>query len=323
MESSKVFLLQEVIDDLINVDKTLTSPLLKLNYFAQLVKNTPLVTYTTREMEGYRTVEDSEIPEYRKTPGTLYLDLSSLGGATATHAASASLLGQTEYEDNFRYIIFREGIATIEHMVKDWESGGSKDQYIESALPFEILSSFEKGIRKRNPRIPIRVTGARILGNAYKVTEILSIVRARLMTFTMEVAEQFGVQIEISSFNKHKETNNQAIYHIMNKTEITNTGDGNVVNTGNNATQAANVSINKGDWNSLRNALKGYGVEESDIKELKTIVDNDSAEGDKIGSKTLDWILKVSGKAIQGVGKIAIGVTSALLATLIKGYIGL
>jgi hypothetical protein len=322
MDTNQTFPLQEVIDDLIDVDKSLTAPLMKLNYFARLVKNEPLLAYTTRELEGYRTVDDSEIPDYRKTPGTIYLDFYSMG-ATATYPVSPSILEEPEFDGHFQYLVFREGIATIEQMIKDREKGDSKDQYLEHPFPIQLLPSFEKGIKKRNPKMPIKITGGRMLGNAYKLMEILPVVRTRLMSFTMEVAEQFGVKIEISSFNKQKDTNNQTIYHIMNKTEITNTGDGNVVNTGDNAIQSANIKINKGDWNALRKTLLHHGIDESEVNDLRAIVDNEKPDGDKVGPKALDWILKVSGKAIQGVGKIATGVSSALLASLIKGYFGI
>ena len=37
----------------------------------------------------------------------------------------------------------------------------------------------------------------------------------------------------------------------------------------------------------------------------------------------MNWILNISKKALNGVGKIATGVSSNLLATLIKGYYGI
>ena len=109
----------------------------------------------------------------------------------------------------------------------------------------------------------------------------------------------------------------------MNKTEINNTGDGNVVNTGDKASQTANIAINKGDWDKLRKTLMDQGIDDSDVSELKTIIDTEKPEGNKVGPKALDWILKTSGKAVQGVGKIATGVTSSLLASLIKSYLGM
>lgn len=48
------FLLQEVIDDLVNTDKSLSAALMKLNYFGKLIKNQELVEYTQSELNGYR-----------------------------------------------------------------------------------------------------------------------------------------------------------------------------------------------------------------------------------------------------------------------------
>ena len=45
----KTFPLQEVIDDLVNTDKSLTSALMKLNYFGRLIKNDELIHYTNNE----------------------------------------------------------------------------------------------------------------------------------------------------------------------------------------------------------------------------------------------------------------------------------
>jgi len=36
------FLLQEIIDDLVHTERSLSSPLMKLNYFAKLIKNQAL-----------------------------------------------------------------------------------------------------------------------------------------------------------------------------------------------------------------------------------------------------------------------------------------
>jgi hypothetical protein len=144
-----------------------------------------------------------------------------------------------------------------------------------------------------------------------------------LMNFTMELVEQFGTEIEISSFRKQSKQNNQIIYHIMNKTDITNTGDGNVVNTGDYATLTANITINKGDWGNLQRTLTDHGIEEADISELKTIVETEKPENATLGDKAIEWVTKISSKVLKGIGKIATGVSSNLLAAWIKSYYGL
>src|ERR1035437_8134891 len=72
----QTFLLQQVIDDLINTDKSLSAPLIKLNYFGRLIKNAELIEYTQNELTGYRENREN-IPRYRKTIGTLYIDMQA------------------------------------------------------------------------------------------------------------------------------------------------------------------------------------------------------------------------------------------------------
>jgi len=51
---TQTFLLQEVVDDLVNNDKSLSAPLMKLNYFGRLIKNQEIIDYTKNELNGYR-----------------------------------------------------------------------------------------------------------------------------------------------------------------------------------------------------------------------------------------------------------------------------
>ena len=70
------FLLQEVIDDLVNTDRSLSSPLMKLNYFAKLIKNQELIEYTKNELNGYHDKLEL-IPDYRRAWGTLLVDIQA------------------------------------------------------------------------------------------------------------------------------------------------------------------------------------------------------------------------------------------------------
>jgi hypothetical protein len=48
--NKKTFLLQEVIDNLVNTDKSLVSSLMRLNYFGRFIKNHELIEYSTNEI---------------------------------------------------------------------------------------------------------------------------------------------------------------------------------------------------------------------------------------------------------------------------------
>lgn len=97
-------------------------------------------------------------------------------------------------------------------------------------------------------------------------------------------------------------------------------GSKNVINSGDNANQTVHISVSKNDWPSLNKALVDHGVAEEDIAELKGIVESEKPESTTLGPGAVSWILKVSEKALKGVGKIATGVGSNLLATWIKNY---
>lgn len=73
----------------------------------------------------------------------------------------------------------------------------------------------------------------------------------------------------------------------------------------------------------LQDTLKQNGIEETDISELKVIVETEKPEGGNLGSRAIDWIGNISKKALQGVSKIGSGVGSALLAAWIKNYYGI
>lgn len=76
------FLLQEIITDLVDTDKSLSKPLIKLLSFAKLIKNKELEDFVKNELIGYRDIEDTngsvtyeKIPFYRKTSAVFFVDI--------------------------------------------------------------------------------------------------------------------------------------------------------------------------------------------------------------------------------------------------------
>src|SRR5690606_12822910 len=316
----QTFLLQEVIDDLVNTEKSLSAPLMKLNYFGRLVKNQELIDYTQNELNGYRNQDN--IPDYRRTIGTLFIDMQMY-----IHRYSGQLpvsMLEEPYRDALKYVYVREGIAAIEKLAREAESGDSDGQ-IMTQLPMEMLHILQAPARKLyKSDARVDVIGARLVGNASIVVEIPNAIRTRLLEFTMSLAEMFGHDIEIESFNKKAEINNQTIIHQMNTT-INNSGDGNVINTGNQNQIENNVTLYKGDIERLQKELAKQGIEENDIIEISQIVQEEQPdlETGRLGVKSNGWISKIINKSLNGIGKIATGVSANLLATLVKQYYGM
>lgn len=110
----------------------------------------------------------------------------------------------------------------------------------------------------------------------------------------------------------------------MSQTIINTSGNGNVVNTGDQNTIIADITINKGDRNALEHHLAAYNIESSDIQELTSIIDQDNpvTEEKKFGEKVNSWIKKMLGKAVDGSWKIAINAAGKLLTDAITSYYG-
>ncbi|MBN9295663.1 MAG: hypothetical protein J0I41_01575 [Filimonas sp.] len=317
---NQTFLLQEVIDDLINVDKSLSAALIKLNYFGRLIKNKELIDYTQNELNGYKDKES--VPSYRKTIGTLYIDMQAYYNRH-TGILPISMIDE-KYRFAFQNVYVTEGIAAIEKLARESESDAAAGQIV-SHFPMEMLHVLQEPARtlyKSDTRID--VIGARLTGNVNIVVEIPNAIRTKLLDFVISIADTFGYNIEIESFNEKGKTNNQTIIHQMN-TIINNSGDGNLINTGNENKIDNNITLYKGDIGRLQKELLKQGIEEVDVKEISEIVQSEDPNKEKklLGEKSNDWISKIINKSLNGVGKIATGISSNLLAALIKQYYGL
>lgn len=321
MAESNTFVLQEVIDDLVKSQNTLVDPLTKLNYFGLLIKNEELIHYTMNELTGYKNME--EIPSYRKTLGTLMVDMQA-NYNRHTYPLPVSML-EEPLKTQLKYLAIKDGIGTIEKFVREIEKDNNNSGVIVRNLPLEMTSYFQKpatDLYKTDARVD--VIGAKMTGAQTIMIEIVNAVRLKLLALAMKVGEEFGFNVEIGSFKKNQDVNNQTINNFM-KTEITNTGDGNVINSGANSKVNATITITKGDAEKLNKTLSEYGIEGEDIEELNTIIATEEPDykNKKLGTNANSWIGKIVVKSLNGIGKIASGATGNILATLIKGYYGI
>lgn len=321
LNMKQTFLLQEVIDDLVNTEKSLSAPLMKLNYFAKMIKNQELIDYTHQELNGFN--KPGKIPDYRKAIGELYVDFQAYIHQHPNKPLPISMIDE-RYRDAFQYVYIKEGIASVERLAKDANGNKSSVQMVKP-LPMEMLYILQEPARslyRSDARID--VVAARVAFNSNVIVEIPNAIRTKLLDFVMSIAEEFGHDIEIETFNKKADINNQTIIHQMNN-NITNSGDGNIINTGNENTIENNVTLYKGDIERLQKEFRKQGIEEEDIQEISAIVTAEvpNQENGRLGEKANGWISKIINKSLNGVGKIATGVSANLLAAVVKHYYGM
>lgn len=228
------FILQEVIDDLININQSLVSPLLKLQYFARLTKNDELLNFTEREINGYRLVR-ADVPKYRRRVGRIHGKLSDDYNNMESHILPIEYIDEP-FQEVFRYLIVPEGISTIELWAKSYENGNNTDDLI-FIHPLKTRSILQTAFNKRFVNAGTLISSYISTSSVFNA-EILNSVRTSLLALVMDIGEKFGFNILINSFKKDLSSNNQYIKTFIQsnfETNISTSGNDNLINTGNDS----------------------------------------------------------------------------------------
>lgn len=91
-----------------------------------------------------------------------------------------------------------------------------------------------------------------------------------------------------------------------------------------NATLNATQEIKLADWSSVEDTLRKINVAESDIKELKSILETERpASKEDLGANIKGWIAKIIVKVADGVVNLPFETAAAILSTIVCKYCGL
>ena len=234
MTQNHIFVLQQVINDLLDTDSSLEKAMVRLNYFARLIKNEELIAYTDFEINGYK---NSQVPPYRLGMATLHIKMQAW---ETYHTAQLPVeMLEKPLNEGLKYINIFEGIKVLEVMA----AKSQESQLITKKLPMTMLKYFQPAATKLyKSNVQLVVIEAWLTANSNIVIQILSTVRSRLLAFAMQIAEEFGYDIDISSFKKNQNANNKVINNFI-KNEIINHGSGNITNTGNSAEVTGDIDL--------------------------------------------------------------------------------
>lgn len=318
------FLLQKVLSELMDDKSSLIGPLMKLQYFAIRTGNDELLEYVLSELNGYNRKDI--LPDYRTALAIINVDIQ-FGTTIHPDMEIPVEMIDTKHKELFREFTLTESMSVLEQMsLTNLESKNHSD-YLVLNLPLTYINYFQDAASKlyKNPYLRTEVISAKLKTNKNIILRALTSVRSRLLTFCLEIGSNFGYEISIENYNKSQILNNQKITNYM-TTIINNNGDGNIANTGDNSNIHATITISKGNREQLSKKLEELKIDREDIKEINQIIDKEAAsiiENNNLGDSTIEWITKVTGKALKGVGSIAKEVTSSLLANLLMQYFGI
>jgi hypothetical protein len=304
-----VKLIENIIIELSDINISLTSPLLKTKLLASRLKNQNLLFWVNKELGGYDNI--SELPIYR-----IY-SVNLIGtyryGTSQYNDQPIPTIGLNEnYVELLTQMHFTQSVESLEFLKSSNKSGN-----LEQTFPSEITGIVQENFRKLgNPKLQLIYCKKSISISA--VNETLAIIRNKLLDFMLQIDSEFG---NITELNDLKTKNNE-ISTIMNQTIINNSGDGIILNTGDNVTIKSSIIINKGNKEELVKYLKSIGVTQDDADELITIIDSEkpNIENKTFGKNVNHWIEKMLGKVLNGSWQIAIGAAGNLLSEAIKLY---
>jgi len=304
-------ILSDIIKNLLDENTSLTSALLKTKYFATKIKNVQLLEWVNNELNGYK--HNKDVPDYRRVICHVYGSYLN-GNIQMKEQVIPVFELSKKYNFRFDERYFKDNIASLEDVIKNKENS-------KLSIPFnsELLGTIEEHlISLGNPYL--RMISAYQYIPKTVITNIIFQTRNVLLEFMLKIDSDYG---DVTDF-KVLISKSKEIEKIMSNIIINNYGDGNISNTGNNTKIDAIINISKNDIQKLQEELLKNGVNQNDIDELVTIIDNDNHDIDnkKFGSSTNGWYTKMIGKTLDGSWNITTGVAAGVLTEIINQYLG-
>lgn len=300
-------LLESIINDLVVTNVSLSDPLLKTKVLATRIRNAQLLKWVEGELSGYE--EKADLPLYRKSKGIVKGNFLN-GNKQYTNVDVPVGHLDNEILEKLIAIYDRDSVSSIEKLIGQKGVKMSLNSYVKPYL--------EDSIRELGNWY-FELTSVYLEIPATFLSNILSSVRSKLLEFMLSLEQEFGVEADITILSK----NNQTITHIMNTT-INNSGDGAVINNGDNNNIEANITVNQGNKDALKTKLIEEKVTVNDAEELIKIIDKSTpVSKDNFGEPVNNWVQTMIGKALNGSWQVAIGAAGNILAQAIQAYYGL
>jgi len=239
-------LISDIINELVDTDRTVSAPLLKTKVLAHRTKNEELGDWASKELSGY--LQYDELPSYRQRKGKV---------------VGTFINGNMKYTNQpLPTGNFFQSITALEELIS-----ADSEEPLQMGFSAEIVSMITHEMREMdNPYF--QVINAKTIIAPSVVTEIVAIVRSKLLDFMLKIDTEFGSLTEIEDLqSKNKEVN-----EIMRQTIINTTGDGNVITAGDNTKVKAKITVEKGNKESLIKHLENLEVGRSEIDELVAVL---------------------------------------------------
>lgn len=306
-------LIQDIINDLVDSGKSLTSPLLKTKVLATKLKNKELLDWVDGELAGYD--DESSLPRYRISLAFLRGTYRNGYEIYNNQPLASSVLPQNLAE-SMNKALLTMSVESMESFLKEDRTG-----MLHQPLSAEICNLISEKYREMG-NVYFQVLSARKEFSKNSLVQALSEIRSKLLELMLVIDEDYG-DTDLNELINQKQKINDLIVQNMSNNIIS--GDGNILNSGDKNRVIAEIKITKGSIDDLRDELKRNGIKNEDISEIIEIIDEEKPDlkNKKPGKKVSGWMTKMLGKAIDGSWEIGVGAAGQLLADIIARYYGM
>ena len=303
-------LLEDIQTAAVDTSSDLGTLLRKCKILAARLQSQPLEDWLIWESNGYP--ENKEVPDYRIWP----LEVKgNFGGPYGSDMRNAPIplacLPEGARKSYDRYEC-RLSIASIEASVENLKKTDSDTVHVSTGDLSLVL-----GMKVYRYRQCLEAWAEFGVGN---LIELLNAVRNRILDFALAVWKEEPTAGEVDATSS-------ATLESKRVTQIFHTtvygGTANLVGNASDSTVTFSVVTN--DFPSLERFLRGSGLEDEDIQDLRIALESDAKQDseEKFGPTVSAWLGKMIQKAASGSWDIGVSAASNLLIQAIAKFCGL
>ncbi|TDB66798.1 AbiTii domain-containing protein [Arundinibacter roseus] len=308
-------IIEQIIDELSNSEKSLTNPLLKTKVLATRISNEELMKWTNDELSGYK---EKELPTYRLGTSNITCTMQQ-GFDTYENVPLPLMVFQNTFIDDLLQFRFNDSIQTLENQERENRNGIIYKDFGPDMCAILTKMAIDAGQR-------FAITTMSMVVHVSQITQVLAEVRAKLLDFMLQLEKEVPNLDELIK-NKLivKENVNEKIGKIYNQTIINTSGFGNTITTGEGNSVTSNINITLGSVADLKRELEKNSVPAKNIDEIIQIVQEEepNRETKKFGTKANKWVQKMVSMTLDGTWQIGTGAAGGLLVELLKAYYGI
>ena len=300
-------LIQELQNDILDPKTNLSSILRRARVLASILRNEEFKKWVDDELNGYKG-NNEEIPDYRQAHVESFGDFVNPLGNQWKNVPIPTLNLHDRTKKFATEFLLAEGVRALESHI------ASDSPCFNAQWPANLVAIISDKIYVESNCISAWKSISR-----GQVEQVLDTVRNRLLGFVIELQERYPEIGE--SEDAISKVPKEQISSVFNTFIF---GNNNVVASGSDIDQEVHQQIHENDLDALLRYMELIGIPANDAKELKKAIEEDGprTEPGKFGSKVVDWISKMTKKAIEGTLDVAISSAPTLIKKASKALLG-